>query len=126
MKATSTDGIHWERDGKVLLAQAFENESQASPTVKYWNRKWHLLFSYRHSTNFRNMERGYRIGYATSSDFINWERHDQLSGLTVSKTGWDSEMVCYPNLFEYRNEIYLFYCGNDFGKYGFGVARLKK
>lgn len=124
MKATSKDGINWRRDGKIIINSVIEQESQASPTIKFWGGKWHMLFSYRHSLDFRNKERGYRIGYATSDDLISWVRHDALSGVSVSKEGWDSEMICYPNLFEYSGKIYLFYCGNDFGKYGFGVARL--
>jgi sucrose-6-phosphate hydrolase SacC (GH32 family) len=127
MKGSSVDGIEWKRDGEPIIKTVIENESQASPTIKYWDDKWHMLFSYRHSLDFRNKERGYRIGYATSVDLINWIRHDDShSGINVSQKGWDSEMICYPNLFELNNEIYLFYCGNEFGKFGFGVAKLNK
>ncbi|MBS1757399.1 MAG: glycosylase [Bacteroidetes bacterium] len=124
MKATSIDGILWSRNGKTILSNVIEHESQASPTVAFWNNKWHLFFSYRYSTNFRNKDRGYRIGYATSSDFENWDRHDNLAGIATEKEGWDSEMICYPNLFLYKKNIFLFYCGNDFGRKGFGLARL--
>ena len=29
------------------------------------------------------------------------------------------------HLFELNNQIYMFYIGNTFGKYGFGLAKLK-
>jgi hypothetical protein len=38
--------------------------------------------------------------------------------------GWDSEMMCYPNVFECNKDTYLIYNGNDFGKNGFGIAKL--
>jgi hypothetical protein len=40
--------------------------------------------------------------------------------LDKSNYGWDSDMVCYPYLF---NDL-LFYNGNGYGKTGFGVAIL--
>jgi len=64
------------------------------------------------------------LGYAFSDDLINWERCDDLVGITVSDEGWDSEMICYPNLFQIDDRIYLLYNGNQFGKEGFGLARL--
>jgi hypothetical protein len=39
--------------------------------------------------------------------------------------GWDSEMMCYPHLFKSDESIWLLYNGNEFGKHGFGAARLK-
>ena len=47
-----------------------------------------------------------------------------MVNLQVSETGWDSEMICYPHIAKIDNKIYLFYCGNEFGKNGFGVAEL--
>lgn len=124
MHATSVDLIHWKRDGVPIISEVVENEAQASPTVVYKDGKWHMLFSYRHSVNFRNKERGYRIGYASSVDLLNWKRNDEQAGLSVSDQGWDSEMVCYPHMFVHQDQIYLLYCGNDFGREGFGIASL--
>ena len=126
MHATSKDGIDWERNGNTIIDNIFEDEAQASPTVININNRWHMFFSYRHSVDFRNKERGYRIGYAWSDDLINWNREDQKSGLSISDKGWDSEMICYPSLLKIKDQVYLFYCGNDFGKYGFGIAKLKE
>ena len=33
-------------------------------------------------------------------------------------------MMCYPNVFECDDDIYMLYNGNEFGKYGFGLAKL--
>lgn len=125
MHATSTDGVIWKRNGIPVIQTVLENEAQASPTIINFNNRWHMFFSYRYSVDFRNKDRGYRIGYAWSDDLEVWHRDDSKAGIDVSETGWDSEMICYPNICKINNEIYLFYCGNDFGKEGFGVAVLE-
>jgi predicted GH43/DUF377 family glycosyl hydrolase len=124
MHASSTDGIHWNRDGRPIIAPVVDDESQASPTLINFNERWHLFFSYRYSVDFRNKDRGYRLGYAWSDDLSVWHRDDAMVGLGVSESGWDSEMICYPHVAEIDGRIYMFYCGNDFGKEGFGVAEL--
>ena len=48
-----------------------------------------------------------------------------MSGIDVSTSGWDSEMVAYPHVANVDGKILMFYCGNHFGKNGFGYAELK-
>lgn len=43
--------------------------------------------------------RSYRIVYAESEDGLIWIRKDQESGIHVSESGWDSEMLAYPYVF---------------------------
>lgn len=124
--ARSNDGINWQKEGKQIIPSVSDDECQALPTVIKIGNKYHMYFCYRKSYNFRtNPENSYRLGYAYSEDLINWIRDDENCGINVSKRGWDSEMICYPNLFESDNEIYLLYNGNEFGKYGFGIAILE-
>lgn len=120
--AISKDGFNWERSGEPILPEKFNHETQTAATVFEYSNIFHMYFSYRHSTNFRNCERGYRIGYASSSDLIDWKRDDNLAGISVSITGWDSEMICYPHVCNVGKRIYMFYCGNQFGKGGLGYA----
>jgi hypothetical protein len=122
--ATSTDGIHWSENNQQVIPTRVEKECQTSSSFISFSNKNHMFFSYRHGLNFRNRENGYRIGYAYGNDFVNWVRADELSDLTVSESGWDSEMVCYPHVVNLNNKIYMFYCGNNFGQNGFGVAEL--
>ena len=83
-----------------------------------------MFFCYRESFDFRrNRQRGYRIGHAWSDDLHNWARDDQPP-LEGTPGDWDAEMQCYPHAFESDGEIYLLYNGNEFGKNGFGLARL--
>lgn len=124
--AMSKDGIHWIKANIELIKARIEaNEAQASPDVIYSSGYYHMFFCYRYSTNYRNSQRGYRIGYARSKNLLDWERNDSDAGITVSKSGWDSEMVSYPHVFNLDNKIYMLYLGNQVGKYGFGLAILE-
>ncbi len=123
--ATSDDGINWVKSDKDLIENKIEeNEAQASPDVFFHNNKYHMFFCYRYSLNFRGKEKGYRIGYAFSDDLVNWVRDDSKAGMDVSEQGWDAEMISYPHVFELDNNIYMFYLGNQVGRYGFGLAQL--
>ena len=68
----------------------------------------------------------YRIGFASSLDGRHWQRNDSLAGIDVSLSGWDSEMICYPCVFEHHDRMYMLYNGNDYGKTGFGLAVMEE
>lgn len=124
--ATSEDGVNWKKHNKDLIPSVLEeNEAQASPDVFFHAGKYHMFFCYRYSLGFRGKEKGYRIGYAHSNDLENWTRDDSLAGIDVSTDGWDSEMVCYPHVFELDNKVYMMYIGNQVGRFGFGLAELE-
>jgi hypothetical protein len=125
--ATSEDGIYWQREGRQIITDRLgSDECQALPTVIFLNDRYHMFFCYRHPDGFRkNRNRGYRIGYAFSDDLKNWTRNDDEAGIDVSEDGWDSDMLCYPNVFHCDDKVYMLYNGNEFGRYGFGIAVLE-
>lgn len=117
--ATSQDGDNWQKHGLAIpyelgIAQAFSR-----PTVIKDNQGYHMWFSYRSGDGTK-----YRIGCAHSIDGITWDRKKD-SGIDVSKDGWDSEMICYPFVFDHKGKRYMLYNGNDYGKTGFGLAVLE-
>ena len=121
--ATSDDGVHWVKMNKDLIESRIEeDEAQASPDVFYANGRYHMLFCYRRSTHFRTRENGYRIGYAYSSNLVDWVRDDTKAGIDVSEQGWDAQMISYPHVFELDGQTYLAYLGDEVGRYGFGLA----
>ncbi len=123
--ATSKDGLHWDKVNKDLIESRVEaDEAQASPDVFFANDKYHMFFCYRYSSHFRGKDFGYRIGYASSTNLIDWERDDSKAGIDVSNEGWDAEMISYPHVFELDKKIYLAYLGDQVGRYGFGLAVL--
>jgi hypothetical protein len=125
--ATSTDGVNWQRDGRQIISDRLNpDECQALPTVICRDGVYHMYFCYRQAYGFRkDSSRGYRLGYACSTDLETWNRADSRAGIDVSEKGWDSQMQCYPHIFKCRGDVYLLYNGNEFGRYGFGLAVLE-
>jgi predicted GH43/DUF377 family glycosyl hydrolase len=117
--AESPDGIHWTRTNQICIDLSHPKEYAISkPYVIRAAGLYRMWYSYRANGIITT----YRIGYAESSDGINWKRKDELAGIDVSSTGWDSEMICYPSIFCLKNKYFMLYNGNGYGKTGFGLA----
>lgn len=124
--ATSDNGIDWVKQGRDLIDDKLgEQECQACPDVIFRDGRYHMFFSYRDIRNYKVREGGYRIGYASSSDMLTWQRNDALLDIGLSDSGWDSEMVNYPHVFELDGATYMLYQGNGMGRAGFGLAVLE-
>jgi hypothetical protein len=127
--AISQDGVEWEKEEarQIIADRLGPDESQALPSVIEIAGRYHMFFCYRQSFDFRsNSQRSYRIGHAYSDDLANWTREDESPGLDVSDGEWDSDMLCYPHAFECDGRVYLLYNGNQFGRFGFGLAVLEQ
>lgn len=119
--AKSKDGINWVRNGVVCIDFKSKDEYAISrPCVIKEDGIYKMWYSYRGGSDT------YRIGYAESTDGINWEREDEEAGIGVSESGWDSEMIEYPFVFKHKGKTYMLYNGNGYGKTGFGYAILKE
>lgn len=120
--AESKDGICWNKRGLCLPYK--ENHAQAfsRPTVYIDHKKnHHMWFSYRSGTG-----ETYRIGYAYKNpNDAYWQLDLNKAGISISPSGWDSEMIEYPYVFSHNGGVYMLYNGNDFGKTGIGLAVLK-
>jgi hypothetical protein len=117
--ATSKDGEDWEKHGiaipyEIGVAQAFSR-----PSVIIDEKGYHMWYSYRDGSGKK-----YRIGYSHSLDGVNWENKLDSVGINTSEQGWDSEMICYPFVFDHKGKRYMLYNGNSYGKFGFGLAIL--
>jgi len=118
--AISKDLKIWQRLGTKLELQLGKAQAFSRPTVIKICDKYHMWFSYRGNKD------KYKIGYAISKDLINWDSfYNQDNTIIVSDKGWDSEMVCYPCVFEFNNTLYMLYNGNGYGKTGIGLAVLE-
>jgi len=115
--AESKNGIQWKRDGNACLGfNSPEEYALARPCVLMEDGIYKMWFGKRQG------QETYRIGYAESKDGHSWERKDHIAGLDVSESGWDSEMVEYPYVFNHKGKKYLLYNGNGYGRNGFGYA----
>jgi len=120
--AESDDGINWKRDGVVAIDFRDKYEYAISvPRVIKENGIYKMWFSSRASKGAET----YRIRYAESEDGISWIRKDEEVGIDVSNNGWDSEMICYPYIFDHKGIRYMLYNGNGYGNTGIGLAVLE-
>lgn len=118
---TSTDGRVWDSEAATCLQAAGGDEySLGRPCIIPEAGEYRMWFS------ARSFGRRYAIGYAESHDGIVWDRRDEQAGITVSDSGWDSEMICYPYVVDVLGRRYMFYNGNRHGSTGFGVAVLEE
>lgn len=116
--AESLDGVFWKREGLVAIDYSDETEYAISrPSVIRDKDCWRMWYSHRGAS--------YRIGYAESHNGYKWERFDNRCGIDVSSSGWDSEMIEYPFVFDHAGARYMLYNGNGYGKTGFGLAVLE-
>jgi hypothetical protein len=108
----------WRPTGDTAIGIEHAGEYAFSrPCVIHDPGLWRMWYSYRGDT--------YRIGYAESRDGIAWTRRDGLAGIALSETGWDSESIEYPCVFDHRGKRYLLYNGNGYGLSGVGIAVLE-
>lgn len=123
--ATSHDGLTWHKVNEDIISSEGRREAQASPDVFELNGRYHMVFCHRPEVDFRVPGNSYQLGYAWSLDLLTWHRDDALLNFPVSSDGFDSEMQAYPHYFEWHNRQFIAYLGNEFGRFGFGVAEVE-
>jgi hypothetical protein len=119
--ATSTDGIHWTKSGIVCIEED-EYGGVATPTI--WKRgeaDFFMWFGYRRPYEEDGKVGKYKLGFANSKNGLNWQKRYAETNILASGEEWDSQMMCYPAVIKLKDVLYMFYCGNEFGKSGFGV-----
>jgi len=120
--AESDDGIDWTCFPGLCIPFADEHEyAFGRPSVICRDGTFYMWFAHRATRDVST----YRIGFASSRDGRSWSRDDAKAGIDVSAEGWDSEMICYPYVFEHGGLLYMLYNGNGYGATGFGLAVLE-
>jgi predicted GH43/DUF377 family glycosyl hydrolase len=114
--ATSTDGIHWQKDSAnpVLLAGApgsWDDEVVSHPKIILIDTTYHMWYG---GTDI-NPYTAYRIGYATSPDGINWTKADSVNPvLDLGEPGeWDSATLAGHSYFFDGDTFHMWYSGSD-------------
>ncbi|MDR3562630.1 MAG: hypothetical protein P4N59_14510 [Negativicutes bacterium] len=112
--ADSEDGLVWRRSDEAAVDNLPTDHVVTTPFVMLDGGVFKMWYSYRGAK--------YRIGYAESTDGKRFQRKDSDVGISVSASGWDSEMICYPKVFRLNGTLYMIYCGNNYARTGFGLA----
>jgi predicted GH43/DUF377 family glycosyl hydrolase len=114
--ATSPDGLRWDKyEGNPVLPTIPNSTWETSVVSRPYVRVEHGIFKMWYSMRGKT----YRIGYDESGDGIHWERSPQNPILQVSPSGWDSDMVEYPEIDVVDGVYRMWYCGNGFGTVGY-------
>lgn len=121
-QARSINGKDWDRGDEDIPSELGIAQAFSRPTVlQTKDGSFQMWFSYRSGSGST-----YRIGYARSSDGLDWKLALDQAGIDVSSTGWDSEMIEYPFVFEHGGTAYMLYNGNGYGRTGIGLAVMRR
>lgn len=121
--AVSEDGLNWKCSDHICIDSDYPGEAIGRPWVILDEGIYKMWFSTRGIENYRNKDgQHYMIGYAESSDGLNWTRRPDKFSFPLSENGWDSEMLEYASVKRFGNKYFMLYNGNAFGKTGFGYA----
>ena len=110
--ATSSDGIVWVKhpDNPVLnlgASGAWDDRYVGSPTVLFDGIEYKMWYTGDDGSN-------YRIGYATSTDGIVWEKHPDNPALDLGASGtWDDSLVFAPTVLFDGAKYQMWYTGDD-------------
>lgn len=115
--AESDDGIDWDRRGLICIGLRPGEWNISRPCVIIDAETYKMWYGF-------NKGDGYRVGYAESNDGYTWERLDEAVGIGLSESGWDSEAMAYPWVFDHAGRKHMLYNGNGFGRTGLGLAVL--
>jgi hypothetical protein len=118
--ADSVDGLNWRRTGRVAIQinDAGGEFAVSRPCVVRDANGYHMWYSRRAPK--------YRLGYAHSTDGLEWVRMDSEVGIEPGPASWDRDSVEYACVFDADGDRWMLYNGDDYGRAGFGLAVLTK
>ncbi|OGE79154.1 MAG: hypothetical protein A2751_05960 [Candidatus Doudnabacteria bacterium RIFCSPHIGHO2_01_FULL_46_14] len=122
--ATSPDGVNWTKVQEVMVpSEIWEGGAtgESSPTAMLFeNRIYKMWYHGDAAGNIR------RIGYATSSDGIVWNKYVSNPVLDLGSSGaWDDGTIAEPRIIKVGSEYWLFYAGKrtpSSGSWSLGLA----
>lgn len=117
-EATSADGIDWRQTGRDFVALEPGEFGLSRPWVVELGGRAFLLYSIRRSL--------YTIGVSLLEPGRGGHRRVTQDLLGPAREAWDSDATCYPGVITLGGTTYMFYCGNGYGRTGFGLAVLEE
>ena len=120
--AESVDGRRWTLTGRSSITFKYPGEvaiARPSP-LKEADGRYKAWYSYRGN------DWGYRIGFATSADGLQWTRQDERAGIACDPNCWEASMISYSYVIDTEIGRVMFYNGGRYGDAGFGIAVLEQ
>lgn len=128
-RATSKDGINWERNSIPLLSKGssgdWDSVKVETPSIiKLLDGSYRMYYA---GSNLPDSEAGFQMGFATSPDGITWKKHRNSPVLRLGKKGdFDEISIFEPSILYKDGEYWMWYAGMS-GKLqvSFGLAKSK-
>ncbi|MCP4545972.1 MAG: hypothetical protein GY835_05840 [bacterium] len=114
--AISTDGVQWERTGRVLDQGSLNDWdlNMGDPFVLVWDSQFWMWYQGISNSNEK------LIGLATSIDGLNWTKYGPV--LNRSENGWDSSWLGGPCVLTVNDHLEMWYDGGDGSPPKLGLA----
>lgn len=116
--ATSSDGINWTKYAENPILEgtpgAWDKDGISAPfVIKFGPNDYRMWYQ---DGNYA------KIGYATSSDGINWTKHPDPVLTQGPRDAWDDERVSDPNILFDGVTYHMWYTGQDGSTLRIGYA----
>lgn len=124
--ATSIDGRYWLRSQETALPQISSSEAIARVSVVSTYDAYHLWFCSRSTSGYRQKDaQAYQIGHAHSYDLRRWTRSTSQTSIVDASGNQDAPTRSYPEVFAWRDRLFMLYNTSDFGRGGCALAELR-
>lgn len=120
--AESIHGIKWERYPQQCIVPTHPHEAFSRPSVILQDGVYRMWMCVRDSRDYRGGKGSYKIEYAASDDAVSFHRFAGEDLYLGNAGEFDSDMQCYPAVFEIDGRMVMLYNGNGFGQSGIGYA----
>jgi len=123
--ATAVDETSWvKHQGPVLTvgtSGSWDDRNVGHPTVYYDGQSYQMWFHGNRDNPFLSSTS--EIGYAISSDGINWTKVDSINPILSPLTGtWESKAIFPGNVLFEGSEYHMWYTGDDGTTMRIGMA----
>ena len=114
-RCTSTNGINWKVNGEKIIN--FQNEKESAIT-----RPWIIQIKKKNIMFFSLKREKYTIRTCVQNKKSIWKRIKLFNFIENKKVVFDSVSQEYSSIIKHKNKLYMFYNGNEYGKFGIGLA----
>ena len=112
--AVSENGIDWVRYEKNPVFNSDDPDAWEASVLDIWLLKQDSMFFMYYAGMRKDLPNAYRIGLATSSDGINWERHAKPI-LTEGDSGaWEDWLVAELCVQKIGDKYHMWYTGGSY------------
>ena len=114
-KARSTDGISWKPLNQNTIPHDAGEYALCAPCLHGFGDQTVMFFS----------ARGHRYRLFAAPENADGTFRKIKEPLRIAPGEWDNDMQCYAHVMTIGERLYVFYCGNGFGREGVGYAEWK-